>query len=93
MADRLFGASGARVGPQLNWRLLVPDYSREGLRGADLKRWALLDAFDMLSPAYDKPATETAFRQWFLQAGLVDVDVRKGYNGVQGRAAVPLGVG
>ena len=82
-----------RVGPQLNWRLLVPDYSREGLRGADLKRWALLDAFDMLSPAYDKPATETAFRQWFLQAGLVDVDVRKGYNGVQGRAAVPLGVG
>ena len=82
-----------RVGPQLNWRLLVPDYSREGLRGADLKRWALLDAFDMLSPTYDKPATEGAFRQWFLQASLVDVDVRRGYNGVQGRGAIPLGVG
>jgi len=82
-----------RVGPPLNWRLLVPDYSREGLRGADLKRWALLDAFDMLSPAYDKPATEAAFRRWFLDTGLVDVDVHKGFNGVQGRGVVPLGVG
>jgi SAM-dependent methyltransferase len=82
-----------RVGPQLNWRLLVPDYSREGLRGPDLKRWALLDAFDMLSPAYDKPATEAAFRQWFLRAGLVNVDVCRGYNGVQGRGTVPSRAG
>src|SRR5439155_9115576 len=34
-----------RIGPILNWRLLIPDYSVEGLRGNILKEWAYLDIF------------------------------------------------
>ena len=77
------------IGPTLNWKLLVADYSRE-LPDADeetLKQWAYLDTFDMLSPRYDKPATLRAFRQWHEEAGLLDVEVRYGFNGVEGRAA------
>jgi SAM-dependent methyltransferase len=70
------------VGPRLASRLLVPDYS--GLLGeageATLKEWAYLDAFDMLSPTYDKPQTLKAFRRWFEQAGLTAIDVRASYQ-------------
>ncbi len=36
----------------------------------DRYRWAILDTFDMLSPRFDSPMTETELRQWFLAAGL-----------------------
>ena len=79
-----------RFGPAINWRLLVPDYSREGLRGARLKEWAYLDAFDMLSPAYDSPATLAAVREWFAAAGMDAVAVRYGYNGIEGHGTRPV---
>lgn len=75
------------IGPALNWKLLVADYSRQ-LPDADdvtLKEWAYLDTFDMLSPLYDKPATLRTFKQWHEQAGLVDIDVHYGFNGLEGR--------
>jgi len=81
------------VGPTLNWKLLVADYSRQ-LPGADdatLRKWAYLDTFDMLSPMYDKPATLRTFKQWHDEAGLIDVDVRYGFNGVEGRATKASG--
>lgn len=74
------------VGPSINWRLMVADYSRLGLEGRILREWAYLDTFDMLSPRYDKPKTLREVRKWFTQAGLQDVDVRYGYNGIQGTA-------
>lgn len=77
-----------RIGPSLNWRLLVADYSREGVRGEHLKRWALLDTFDMLSPVYDSPATLKEFRSWFDEAGMTQVNVARGYNGIEGRGVV-----
>jgi SAM-dependent methyltransferase len=76
------------VGPTLNWKLLLPDYSRE-LQNADdkvLKEWTYLDAMDMLSPMYDKPVTLPTFRKWHMEAGLIDIDVHYGYNGIEGRA-------
>lgn len=79
------------VGPSLNWKLLIADYSRS-LPNADertLREWAYLDTFDMLSPEYDYPQTVATFRQWHVQAGLVDIDVHRGYNGVEGRGKAP----
>lgn len=75
------------IGPTLNWKLLIADYSRQlpDADGTTLKEWAYLDTFDMLSPMYDKPATLRTFRRWHEEAGLIDVDVRYGFNGVEGR--------
>lgn len=83
-----------RIGYAINWRLLVADYS-SSLEGADddtLKGWAYLDTFDMLSPEYDYPQTVAEFRRWHENCGLVDIDVHRGYNGVEGRAIKPAGV-
>lgn len=74
-----------KVGTPLNWRLLIGDYTNEGVPAAKLKEWAYLDTFDMLSPKYDYPQTLQAFRSWFEESQLVEIDVRYGYNGVQGR--------
>ncbi len=76
------------IGPTLNWKLLIGDYSRQlpGVGDATLKQWAYLDTFDMLSPRYDQPATLKTFRQWHEDAGLLDVDVHCGYNGLEARA-------
>jgi len=74
-----------RAGRLINWRLLVADYSALGLADAALKEWAVLDTFDMLSPRYDSPQTRATLRRWFVEAGLTDVDVHYGYNGIEGR--------
>jgi len=73
------------VGVPLNWRLLIGDYTNEGVPSAQLKEWAYLDTFDMLAPRYDFPQTLEAVRRWFEEASLRDIDVRYGYNGIQGR--------
>lgn len=75
------------VGPIINWKLILPDYSRE-LPNADdrmLKEWTYLDAMDMLSPMYDLPQTLRTFKKWHDKASLTDVDVHYGFNGIEGR--------
>jgi SAM-dependent methyltransferase len=79
-----------RVGAALNWRLLVGDYTSEGLSGEILKEWAYLDTFDMLAPRYDYPQRLRAVREWLKQARLVNVEVGYGYNGIEIRADKPL---
>jgi hypothetical protein len=81
-----------RIGPILNWRLLIPDYSVVGLRGNILKEWAYLDIFDMLAPCYDSPQTINTLQKWFQEVGMADVVVHYGYNGIEGRGkrALPL---
>jgi SAM-dependent methyltransferase len=74
-----------RAGRLINWRLLVADYTELGLPDEALKEWAVLDTFDMLSPRYDSPQTLGTMRRWFAEAGLTDIDVRYGYNGIEGR--------
>ena len=75
-----------RFGGAINWRLMITDasYSFPDASEEWLKEYAYLDIFDMLSPAYDKPQTLTTFRSWFMEAGLMDVDVRYG-NSIEGR--------
>ena len=77
-------------GLQINWFFLVADYRGVyNLTEQQLKEWALLDTFDMLAPVYDLPQTLTAFRRWFFEEGLEEIDVHYGYNGIEGRATVP----
>ena len=78
-----------KIGPIINWSLLIPDYSRRGLKGDILKEWAYLDAFDMLAPRYDSPQTLKTVLEWFMEAGLIDIDVKYGYNGIEGRGRRP----
>jgi SAM-dependent methyltransferase len=79
------------IGPTINWKLILPDYSRE-LPNADdktLKEWTYLDAMDMLSPMYDLPQTLKTFRRWHQEAGLAEIDVHYGFNGIEGRGKKP----
>jgi SAM-dependent methyltransferase len=81
------------LGPRarsLSWVLGVVDY--RGIFEMDdvsARELAELDTFDMLAPAYDRPQTLRAVRSWFVDAGLVDVAVGRGYNGIQGRGRRP----
>jgi len=75
-----------RAGRKINHLLLVADYrGKFDLPEAILKEWAVLDTFDKLAPAYDSPQTIQTIRSWFDEAGMSDVEVHRGYNGVEGR--------
>ncbi len=74
-----------------SWLLGVADY--RGVYDVDAKTlWemSMLDTFDMLAPAYDRPRTVGTIRRWFEEEGLVDIDVHPGWNGVEGRGRKPV---
>jgi SAM-dependent methyltransferase len=72
--------------------LVIADYRGVyPLPDAAQKEWAILDTFDMLSPAYDFPQTVDEVRRWFETSGFQSVDVAIGYNGVYGRGRKPKG--
>jgi SAM-dependent methyltransferase len=48
--------------------------------------WSVLDTFDALAPAYDLPQTPETITEWFTNAGLTDIHVRLGGNGILGSA-------
>ena len=52
--------------------------------------WGILDTFDALAPTYDYPQTPEAVSEWFRSAGLADVRVRIGGNGVLGNGKARL---
>jgi SAM-dependent methyltransferase len=49
----------------------------------------ILSALDMYSPVHDHPQTIETVRQWFSDAGLVDVYVGTGFNGINARGRKP----
>lgn len=68
----------------------VADYTgRFPLSEKQLNEWALLDTFDMLAPTYDNPQSATTVRQWFDEAGLVEVVVGH-WSHLVGRGAKPV---
>jgi 2-polyprenyl-3-methyl-5-hydroxy-6-metoxy-1,4-benzoquinol methylase len=77
-----------RPGTALSWMLAVADTRRHHKTD---ERTALelttLDTFDMLAPRYDKPRTRGMVRRWLKSAGLEDIRIGLGVNGViaQGR--------
>lgn len=72
---------------RLMYLLLVADYrGKLNLPDEQLKEWAILDTFDMLSPMYDQPQTLETVKRWFAACGMINIEVHKGYNGIEGRA-------
>ena len=82
MTKKILGRAGARLFP-------IVEYSELGLPDALNREWAILDTFDMYSPAYDQPQTLSSVCGWFADAGLCDIDVRFGPNGIVGRGMKP----
>jgi SAM-dependent methyltransferase len=77
-----------KIGKMINWRLMIADYSSI-FKDSDkkmLKEWAILDTYDMVSPAYDYPVTLKTFKKWHFEEGLDKIEVHYGYNGIEGRA-------
>jgi SAM-dependent methyltransferase len=64
---------------------IVPCWNYRGLLDLseeEFVTWAILDTFEALTPRYDYPQTIESVRAWCEEAGLVDIDVRHGGNGV-----------
>jgi hypothetical protein len=79
---RIAGRVGARLIP-------IVEYSHLGLTQKLNKEWAILDTFDMYSPAHDHPQSISTVRRWFESEGFIDITVRRGQNGVIGRGRKP----
>lgn len=78
------------IGRPLILRLLVADYqSSYDLSDEILKEWAILDTFDMLSPAYDYPQARETVDAWFGRSGLSDVELQNDAALVVGRGTKP----
>lgn len=52
--------------------------------------WAVLDTFDALASRYDSPQTLDTVQRWFEEAGLEEIRVRYGGNGILGNGRAPL---
>ena len=65
----LIGRFLRRIVPVANYTDIYP------LSAKQLEEWALLDTYDMLAPAYDKPQSISTITQWFNQAGFREVEV------------------
>lgn len=78
LAHKLFGSLGTRFFP-------IASYPTLGLVYKIHKEWSVLDTFDMYAPRYDNPQTLRAVRRWFKQAGLQNVEVAYGPNGIVGK--------
>ena len=81
---RLAGRLGARLVP-------IVEYSYLGLSPELNVQWAILDTFDMYSPAFDHPQSLASVTRWFHDAGFDEVHVRRGLNGVVGSGRRPVG--
>jgi uncharacterized protein YbaR (Trm112 family)/ubiquinone/menaquinone biosynthesis C-methylase UbiE len=77
------------IGSKLRYMIPVANY--EGvfpLTMEQLKEWAVLDTFDMLSPLHDHPQSSSTLKKWFEEAGLQDIHVfRSGF--IIGRGTRP----
>jgi SAM-dependent methyltransferase len=81
---RIAGRMGARLVP-------IVEYSHLGLPPTLNVQWAVLDTFDMYSPAHDHPQSLATVNRWFQDAGFEDIRVRRGPNGVVGSGRRPPG--
>jgi SAM-dependent methyltransferase len=80
-----------RPGRSLSWALAMADYRGVyPVNDAMLREHSLLDTFDMLAPAYDRPQTISRVRRWFAEAGLIDVVVKPGWNGIEAQGYRPI---
>lgn len=81
-ARKIAGRTGARLSP-------IVEYSYLGLTPEQNRQWAVLDTFDMYSPAHDHPQSVETVKSWFRDIGFENVEVRRGPNGVVGKGTRP----
>ncbi|MFZ3216184.1 MAG: class I SAM-dependent methyltransferase [Candidatus Acidiferrales bacterium] len=80
------------VGPQIGRLIPIGPIShapRLIYTDEQLKQVKILSALDMYSPVYDQPQTMEAVRRWFEEAGLLDVELKRGYNGINAKGKRP----
>ncbi len=65
----VIGKLSKRIIPVVDYRGVYP------LSESQLKEWALLDTFDMLSPTYDNPQSKAGVTKFFQQGNLEQVEV------------------
>jgi SAM-dependent methyltransferase len=66
------------IGRKLSFLLPVANYERVyPLSETQLREWAILDTFDMLSPKHDHPKSAKQLARWFQNANLTDVEIFK----------------
>lgn len=82
MLRRITGRFGARLLP-------IVEYSYLGLSKELNLDWAILDTFDMYAPEHDHPQSLKTVTRWFREAGLKDIVVERGPNGIIGRGVKP----
>jgi SAM-dependent methyltransferase len=71
---------------------VVPCWNPYGLfdlSGDEKVAWTILDTFDALAPRYDLPQSVEEVEGWCARAGVTDVSVRYGGNGVEATARRP----
>jgi ubiquinone/menaquinone biosynthesis C-methylase UbiE len=78
LARRVGGRAGARLVPIL-------DQSDKGVPSEVQRAWTILDTFDALSPAFDRPQSANALKGLFKECGFVDVRVTAGAIGLDAR--------
>ena len=77
------------VGPQL--ARLIPigalSHIERGLNYSDseLKQVKILSALNMLSPVFEHPQRMKDVQRWFADGGLVEVELKRGYNGINAK--------
>lgn len=74
LRDR-FGRAGMRLIPILQ-------FAHWGLPPELNSKWAILDTFDMYSPAHDHPQSLKTVRAWYSRAGFAQTTVKPGPNGI-----------
>jgi SAM-dependent methyltransferase len=80
----------SKRGLQISRRFLIDDPRLlPGMAPSRYKEFAKLNLFDMLAPVYDIPASIEEFASWHHEAGLENVAVGSGYNGVEGHGSKP----
>ena len=66
------------IGQKLKYAIPVANYDKVyPLSKQQLEEWSVLDTFDMLSPAYDRPQNPKTLRSWFKEACMNDAVVFK----------------
>ena len=68
---------------------VVDDREKFGLEDEQSIEWSILNTYDTLAPHYINTQTVESVRAWFEEAGLEDIWVGKGANGVNARGTRP----
>ena len=63
------GRKARQLIPVANYKGILP------LTNIQIREWAILDTFDMLSPRYDQPQSASTLLSWFMEAEMADIKV------------------